>query len=81
MTDKQIIDEERMFKCVWCKYDFKESDANFILSENPNECVCNRCMTEWADKLLWDFKRKEQECEEYKQTLAKIKELVYKLTN
>ena len=64
MTDKQIIDEERMFKCVWCKYDFKESDTNFILSENPNECVCNRCMTEWVDNLLWDFKRKEQECEE-----------------
>ena len=75
MTDKQIIDEERMFKCVWCKYDFTESDTNFILSENPNECVCNRCMTEWVDNLLWDFKRKEQECEEYKQTIAKIKDI------
>lgn len=75
MTDKQIIDEERMFKCVWCKYDFKESDANFILSENPNECVCNRCMAEWADKLLWDFKRKEQECKNLKQTLTEIKEI------
>lgn len=62
MIDKPIIDGERMFKCVWCKYDFKESDANFILSENPNECVCSSCMTEWADNLLWDFKRKEQEC-------------------
>ena len=103
MTDKQvIIDGERIFECVWCKYDFKESNANFILSENPNECVCSGCMTEWADNLLWDFKRKEQECEEltsqrdkfefgnnilehernkYKQTLAKIKELVDELTN
>ena len=62
MTDKQIIDGERMFKCVWCKYNFKESDANFILSENPNECVCSGCMTEWADNLLRNFKRKEQTC-------------------
>lgn len=66
MTDKQIIDEERMFECVWCKYGFKESDANFILSENPNECVCSGCITEWADNLLCDLKRKEQECEELK---------------
>lgn len=22
----------------------KESDANFILSENPNECVCSVCI-------------------------------------
>ena len=65
--DKQIIDEERMFECVWCKYDFKESEAHFILSENPNECVCSVCMTEWADNLLCDFKRKEQECEELRQ--------------
>lgn len=63
MTDKQIIDEERMFECVWCKYGFKESDANFILSENPNECVCSGCITEWADNLLCDLKRKTQECE------------------
>ena len=63
---------ERMFKCVWCKYDFKESDANFILSENPNECVCSSCMTEWADNLLWDFKRKEQECEELKKELKNV---------
>ena len=63
MTDKQIIDEERMFECVWCKYSFKESDANFILSENPNECICSGCITEWADNLLCDLKRKEQECE------------------
>ena len=70
MTDKQvIIDGERIFECVWCKYDFKESNANFILSENPNECVCRGCMTEWADNLLWDFKRKEQECEELKKKL------------
>lgn len=69
MTDKQIIiDGERMFKCVWCKYDFKESDANFILSENPNECVCSGRMTEWADNLLWDFKRKQQECERLEET-------------
>ena len=63
MRDKQIIDEERMFECVWCKYSFKESDANFILSENPNECICSGCITEWADNLLCDLKRKEQECE------------------
>lgn len=69
MTDKQIIDEERMFECVWCKYGFKESDANFILSENPNECVCSDCITEWADNLLWDFKRKTQECESLKQEI------------
>ena len=65
--DKQIIDEERMFECVWCKYGFKESDANFILSENPNECVCSGCITEWADNLLCDLIRKEQECEELKE--------------
>lgn len=76
MTDKQIIDGERMFKCVWCKYDFKESDANFILSENPNECVCSGCMTEWADNLLWDFKRKEQECEELKEERNEYFELM-----
>ena len=70
MTDKQIIiDGERIFECVWCKYDFKESDALFILSENPNECVCSDCMTEWADNLLCDFKRKEQECERLKKLL------------
>ena len=66
MADKQIIDEERMFECVWCKYGFKESDANFILSENPNECVCSGCITEWADNLLCDLKRKEQECKKLK---------------
>ena len=66
MTDKEIIDEERMFECVWCKYGFKESDANFILSENPNECVCSGCITEWADNLLCDLKRKEQECKKLK---------------
>ena len=75
MTDKQVINKERMFECVWCKYDFKESDANYILSENPNKCVCSGCMTEWTDNLLWDFKRKEQDCEELKQTLAEIKEI------
>ena len=74
MTDKQIIiDGERMFKCVWCKYDFKESDANFILSENPNECVCSGCMTEWVDNLLWDFKRKEQECDQFKTENKELK--------
>lgn len=81
MVDKQVIDGERMFKCVWCKYDFKESDANFILSENPNECVCSGCMTEWANNLLWDFKRKEQECEKYKQTLTEIKEIAKEFCN
>lgn len=72
MTDKQIIDEERTFECVWCKYDFKESNAHFILSANPNECVCRDCMTEWADNLLCDFKRKEQECEELKEIIKHI---------
>ena len=76
MTDKQIIiDKERMFECVWCKYDFKESEAHFILSENPNECVCSVCMTEWADNLLCDFKRKEQECEELKAKCKKYGEI------
>ena len=74
MTDKQIIDEERMFECVWCKYSFKESDANFILSENPNECICSGCITEWADNLLCDLKRKEQECEELKKQLETSEE-------
>ena len=73
MTDKQIIDEERMFECVWCKYSFKESDANFILSENPNECICSSCITEWADNLLCDLKRKEQECERLKWYLKEIR--------
>ena len=81
MTDKQIIDGERIFECVWCKYDFKESDANFILSENPNECVCSGCMTEWADNLLWDFKRKEQKCEELKETIDSLLKIQYQLAN
>ena len=72
MRDKQIIDEERMFECVWCKYSFKESDANFILSENPNECICSGCITEWADNLLCDLKRKEQECEKYEQLFDEL---------
>ena len=75
MTDKQIIiDSERMFECVWCKYDFKESDAHFILSENPNECVCSNCMTEWADNLLCDLIRKEQECERLKEDYTLMKQ-------
>ena len=73
MTDKEIIDEERMFECVWCKYSFKESDANFILSENPNECICSGCITEWADNLLCDLKRKEQECEQIKEKYEALK--------
>ena len=73
MADKEIIDEERMFECVWCKYSFKESDANFILSENPNECICSGCITEWADNLLCDLKRKEQECEQIKEKYEALK--------
>ena len=35
-----------------------------------------------VDKIITEYaERKEQECEKYKQTLAKIKELVYELTN
>ena len=66
MTDKQIIDEERLFECVWCKYEYPESVARVILSSEPNECVCNGCLDEWIDDMLCQLKRKEQECEELK---------------
>lgn len=60
MTDKQIID---VTKCI-----------HFDKSDIPNGCTCywdGECNHDCYYKQL---KRKEQECEKYKQTIAKIKE-------
>ena len=61
MTDKQIID---VTKCI-----------HFDKSDIPNGCTCywnGECNHNCYYKQL---KRKEQECEEYKQALDEIKEI------
>ena len=79
MTDKQIIiDGVDVSGCK--KYEHEIVRCNATLK---NMCFCGgRCTDKKnADCYFKQLKRKEQECEKYKQTLTEIKEIAEKQCN
>ena len=72
MTDKQIkIDGIDVSKCKYIDIDFEKPICHCISQRNECEMPCEYN----KDCYYKQLKRKEEECEELKQTLTEIKEI------
>ena len=79
MTDKQIIDDG--IDVSGCEYYNKDDKTCREVNGNYDTDICEFDKCENSNCYYKQLKRKEQECEKLKQTIAEIKELVYELTN